>query len=284
MSIHSDVVTSTVAGATADSFDEVGTVDLDSEASRLLGVWVTAAIVTRTAAEGNQGQLQIESGDLNIAAPSSRYSVGPYSGSDPATNIGFTTHVAEFIPLVHDTEGGEGITVSYATHVPDPTAGSSVVAGVVYEVGGPTPPEVMQRFPDMAALPGGGDSEANAAVTTVAETAITDLVIPAWVTEIVGFKQVAILDAAPTGGEEINGFMRLRSSMRGFEPQEWPFMAAFNAPLGTPVGHGMAYQARAEYMAAYWPTTGKSETITPNAVLVVASGSNLSVSASVAFR
>ena len=285
MSLHSEVVSSTVAGAAADSFDEVGTVDLDSEASRLLGVWVTASIVTRTAAEANQGQLEIESGDLEISGPAARFSVGPYTGSDPATNIGFTTHAAEFIPLVHDATGGESVTVSYSTHLPDPTAGSSVVVGVVYEVGPPTPAEVMHRFPWMAALSAGGDTEANAAVTGTGETAITDLNIPGWATEIVGFKFVPTLDAAPVGGEEINGFVRCRSNMRGFEPQDWPFMAAFNAPLGTPVGHGMAYQAPAEYMAAHWPVTAvKGPTVTPNAILVVASGGNVSISASVAFR
>ena len=285
MSIHSEVVTSVVAGATADSFDEVGTVDLDSEATRLLGVWITAAIVTRTAAEANQGQIEIESGDLSISAPAARFGVGPYTGSDPATNIGFTTHAAEFIPIVHDAQGGESVTVSYATHLPDPTAGSSVVAGVVYEVGGPTPAEIMQRFPWMAALSSGGDTEANATVTATSEAAITNLEIAKWASEIVGFKFVATLDAAPTGGEEINGFVRCRSNMRGFEPQDWPLIAAFNAPLGTPVGHGMAIQYPAEYMAAYWPVTAvKSPTVTPNAILVVASGSNVSVSASVAFR
>ncbi len=285
MSIHSEVVTSTVAGAAADSFDEVGTVDLDSGATRLLGVWITATIVTRTTAEANQGQIEIESGDMNISAPAARFSVGPYTGADPATNIAFTTHMAEFIPLVHDSEGGESVTVSYSTHLPDPTAGSSVVAGVVYEVGGPTPAEIMQRFPWMAALSSGGDTEANATVTATGETAITNLEVAKWAQEIVGFKFVATLDAAPTGGEEINGFVRMRSNMRGFEPQDWPFVAAFNAPLGTAVGHGMAVQARAEYMAAWWPVPDvKSPVITPNALLVVAASDSVSVSASVAFR
>lgn len=267
MSLHCKCVTAAAVGATADTFESVGDIELRSDARMLYGFWVLAVPAVGEAAKAYTGQLRVSSGDLNLGQQI--YPCPPYVGGAPATNIDFKTANAEFIPLVKACQGKEKISIEFSTNLPDPTNACSVVVGAVYWAGPDAPKgDVMAIFPNMAAVCGGCDTETAAAVTTVAETAITDLVIPAWAKEIVGFKQLMVPNLV-TAGEEIAGFVRYRSSMPNFEPQEWPFVAGFAAPLGTPVGKGAEIQTCGP-MAAHFPTTGKNETITPNVVLNVA--------------
>ena len=282
MSLYSEAVTSTGAGAVADTFDTVGTVTLRDDASKVLGVWVVAAPVTGIAAEAIHGQVEISMQGVGAQT----YPAPPYMGGDPATNVGFRGVLPEFIPFVHDITGGEDVLIRYSTHLQDPTNANAVVACVVYEAGqgvqgGAVPADVMARWPEMAMVAGGGDSEALGQVLTVAESTIADLLIPNWATEIVGFKQTITPDLM-TEAEEVIGFVRYRSSIADYEPQEWP-LNAYSAPLGTPVGVG-AHMDAIPPMPAYLTAPAARATITPNVVLVAAVTTGHSVAASVYFR
>lgn len=210
------------------------------------------------------------------------YGVGPYQGGAPGTNIGFVTHVSEWIPFVHEAKGSEKVTLKYSTHTPDPTKACVVAASVVFEANGRAPDDAMKMWPHMAEIGGGGDTEAKSPVLTVAETAITDLEIPSWAKEIIGFKQMIVPDLM-TEKEPVVGFVRYRSSVKDWEPQEWLFAAAFGAALGTPVGRGAEAQI-APKMAAHMPLSGRNETITPNVVLVAAITTGHGVQSTVYYR
>lgn len=282
MSLYADAVSSTGAGGTADTFDNVGTVTLRDDATKVLGVWVVAAPVTSTQAEAVHGQVRFTMQGVGTQT----YPAPPYMGGAPATNISARAVLPEFIPFVHEVTGGEDIVVDYSTHVQDPTAANAVVASVVFEAGqgeqAVSPPsDVMAKWPEMAMVAGGGDSEALGQVLTVAESTIPDLIIPNWATEIVGFKQEVSLDLF-TAAEEVVGFVRYRSSIVDYEPQEWP-LNAYGAPLGTAVG-GFENTPSIPSMAAYLKAPTARATITPNVVLVAAVTTGHSVSASVYFR
>ncbi len=282
MTLYSAAVTSTGAGGTADTFDNVGTVTLRDETTKVLGVWIVAAPVTSTAAEAIHGQVRIT---MSGAFGQETFPAPPYMGGPPATNIDFRAAVPEFIPFVHDVDGAEDVVIDYSTHVQDPTAANAVVACVVYVAGksdpGPGPDEIMAKWPEMAPIGGGGDSQALGQVLTVAESGIADLVIPNDASEIVGFKQAIVPDLM-TAGEEVIGFVRYRSTIGDFTPQEWP-LNAFGAPLGTPVGNG-AYVPSIAPMAAFVNTPRSRATVTPFVVLVAAVTTGHSVSASVFYR
>ncbi len=85
-----------------------------------------------------------------------------------------------------------------------------------------------------------------------------------------------------TGGEEIIGFVRYRSTIADVEPQEWP-LNAYGAPLGTPVGQGGVLE-ESKAMAAWFPAPRSRATISPNVVLVAAVTTGHSVVASVYYR
>ena len=282
MTVYSAAVSSTGAGGTADTFDNVGTVTLRDEATKVLGAWIVAAPVTSTAAEAVHGQVRIT---MSGAFGQETFPAPPYMGGPPASNVGFRAVVPEFIPFVHDVDGGEDVVIDYSTHVQDPTGANAVVACVVYVAGkadpGQGPAEIMANWPHMAPISGGGDSEARGQTLTVAESAITDLVIPNGASEIVGFKQAIVPDLM-TAGEEIIGFVRYRSTIGDFTPQEWP-LNAWGAPLGTPVGNG-AYVSSVPPLAGFVKTPGSRATISPFVVLVAAVTTGHSVSASVFYR
>lgn len=281
MTIYSEAVNTGVIGATADTFEPVGTVTLRDDATRVLGVWVVAVAGTTTAAEAIHGQVQITMQGIGTQ----RYVAPPYFGGGPGTNHAFTGVLPEFIPFVHTVSGAEDVDVDYTTHLQDPTVGCDVVACVVYEGGakspGAAPPDVMAKWPEMAMVAGGGDTEALGQVLTVAESTIADLIIPNWAAEIVGFKQEIQPDLM-TDGEQVSGFVRYRSSVSDYEPQEWP-LNGYNAPLGTPVGNG-GHLAAIPAMAAYQTLPSSRSTVTPNVVLTTAITTGHSVSSTVYFR
>jgi hypothetical protein len=265
LNMYSKATFGTGKGATADTFDDLTAIQLRSDAKLLLGFWVLAVPETGIAAEAVSGQIRIQISDLGSGAQV--YSCPPYGGGATASNVHLKTSHAEFLPMVKECKGKEMIEIGFSTNLPDPTNGCSVVVSAVYLAGndnGKPASEVMQLFPDMAMIGCGADTEA-AMVTAVGETAITDLVIPAWAKEIVGVKAFMIPDLM-TAGEEICGFIRLRSSIPDFEPQEWPFVVGQSAPLGTPVGKGAEVQM-CRAMAAFMQSTGKNETVTPYAVM-----------------
>ena len=282
MSLYSEVVNTGVIGAAADTFENVGTVTLRDDATKVLGVWIVAVAATTTAAEAIHGQVRVTMqgvGQQTYVAP-------PYFGGGPGTNSMYTPVLPEFIPFVHGINGGEDVVVDYTAHLQDPTVGADVVAGVVYEAGqgvqaGAVPADVMAKWPEMAMVAGGGDSEALGQVLTVAESTIADLIVPNWATEIVGFKQEIQPDLM-TDGEQISGFMRYRSSIADYEPQEWP-LNGYNAPLGTPVGAG-GFTPAIPAMAAFLKAPNARATITPNVVLTTAVTTGHSVSATAYFR
>ena len=265
MATYSKIVAGTGKGATAGTFDNVGDITLRSDARKTLGFWIEAAAETSTAAEGVTGAVRVSSSDLGVGQQIAM--CPPYVGGAPVTNIDFRPQLSEFLPFLCDAKGKEKVTVDYSTNQPDPTAGCSVVAALVYDAGKSSAlgSEALKQWPAMTPICKGFQTVSKASVTLAGETAMDPLTVPAWAKEIVGFK-VAMMPDLMTAGEEVVGYCRFRSTLPDFEPQEWPFVAAMNAPLGTPLGAGAGLQA-APPMGCSFPLSGQSETITPYVVL-----------------
>lgn len=282
MAIYSKIVNAAAVGATANTFDNVGTTTLRSDAKTLLGFWAEAAPAASTAAEEVTGQVRITSSDLGLGAQI--YSAPPYKGGGPATNLGFECYASEFLPCVNSCKGKEQIVIDFSTNLPDPTAACSVAVASIYDAGQSSAlgGEAMKLWPDMSPIARGATNTSTATITTVAETAMTAMTVPAWAKEIVGFK-VLMMPNLMTAGEEVVGFARFRSTMPDFEPQEWPFRAAVGAALGTPVGKGAELQTCLPYGTSF-PTTGQTETITPYIVLNVAITTGHAAVATVYYR
>jgi hypothetical protein len=282
--LYSDVVTSASAGATAGTFDNIGTITLRSDAKFIYGMWVEAALATSTAAEAFSGVLQVTSSDLGIG--SQLFAVPPFNGGAPATNIGYSANRTRFVPLFKQCHGKEQIKIDYSSNLPDPTGAASVVVGVVYEAGAgnqPTiPKDVMATFPEMSMVSCGGDVKSVAAVTLVGGTAVGDLKAPAWSTEIVGL-ECYIVPNLMTAGEERVGYVEFTSTIGDFSPQKWPFAYGINAPLGTPVGQGLTAFDPVRY-AFYFQKAKQNETITAKVYLNVAITTGDSVVAGIYFR
>ena len=282
MALYSKAISAAALGATADTFGNVGTITLRSDANRLYGLLVQASNTTTTAAEQNSGQIQVTASDLGLGAQIC--AAPPLVGGGIATNDQTTVAATEFIPLNLVCKGKENIVVDYTTQVTDPTAGSDVVVCGLYTGSkSATDVKMLDRMPLMHPMaPRGYDCEANGAVTTVAETAITDLNIPSWATWLCGVRVTAINAAVMTAGEGLAGYVRMRSTLPDFEPQEWPFYYSMNASLGTPVGQPVS-MTNPRFWCMSFPLQKRNETISPYSVFVVASTANISVSVTAAF-
>ena len=292
MQIHADAVTSTGAGDTADDFITIGTVRTREDAVQLLGAFVCAGPVTTTAAEAYVGQYRFTNNTLSLRSVTQG---PPNEGGHPATNIGNRVLNPYWIPIrrgsLQNPIGQLDILCEFAHHVPSTADDSAVGISLVYTargaIGTGFPPQIIDaynRVPNYVPgdLVANWDSEAGADLATVAESAITDLEIESSARGIVGFKTSWAPDVF--GAEEFVGFIRFRSSLPNFEPQEW-LMPASGAALGTAVGTGSWNPFGGVQYPTWFPKLpGTIATVTPNVVWVAAvTSSNPTVSADVAW-
>jgi len=289
--IHSDVVSSTSAGGTGDTFDTVGTIRTRSDAQQLLGFYCSAGPVTGTAAEAFMGQYEFTDNDIGL---STVHSGPPWEGGAPATNIGHRPHAPYWIPAKRGSSGNPigqtDILVRFTTDLPDVAVASAVAVAGVYTAtgqGGGSPPEsILNAYrsgaPNVLVGDIANSDHDSAVATTVAETAIADLTVESAADAILGFTTSWVPDAF--AAEESIGFIRYRSSIPDFEPQEW-LLPGTGAALGTAVGVGMYLPYPADY-ATYFPKkVGALATVTPNVVWVVATTtSSPTVGADVSWR
>jgi len=268
MVLYTKIVSSASVGATAGTFDKVGDVQVRNDATKLLGFWVIAEPTVNLAAIEFTGQLQIQSNDLSMSPQT--FPCPPFMGGAPATNVGFSAHKAQFVPMVKTLKGKEVISIYFSQGVPSNATACSVVVALVYDAKTPTAlgTEEMASWPLMSPISSGCQISGQASITTVAETALPSITIPSWATEICGIAAY-VMPNLMTAGEEVVGSVTLRSTLTDFDSQEWPFVASIAPPLGTPVGKGAELQEMAP-MAAFFPLDGKNNTITPYVKLNVA--------------
>lgn len=294
MQIHADAVTSTGIGLTADSFETIGTVRTREDAVQLLGAFVAAGPVTTTAAEAYTGQYRFTNNTLSLRT----IRQGPPSeGGAASTNVGHRVLNPYWIPMRRGSEsnpiGQLDILCEFAHHVPSSTDNSAVAASIIYTArgaaagGAPFPEPIKRAYETIpnyvpGSLVQNWDSEAGADLATVAESAITDLEVESAASGIVGLGGSWAPDVF--GAEEFIGFLRFRSSIPNFEPQEW-LLPGCGAPLGTAVGVGSFNVFGGVQYPTFFPKRpGTIATITPNVVWVAAvTTSNPTVSADVAW-
>ena len=285
MPTYSDAVASATAGATADTFDNIGTVTLRADALATIAVMFAGAPTTTTTAEAHSGQLRVQSDDMGYG--NQIIFVGPYLGFGIVTNDNGVAANVDYLPLrwknrKGGSAGNNRIVIDFSTNLPDPTGGTELAASVFYEAGSAVPAELLQAWAGLgiSAMTSGYDTEANGAQTAVAAD-IAALEVPSWAKALTGYKAAALQDVSATAGEAISGFTANVSTFPNFTPQEYP-IPAFSAMLGTPVGQQQNID-RVDYLPMYFPLPGVNGTITPTMNLNVANTGGVSSVASVAW-
>ena len=131
--LYAKSVSAASVGATAGTYDSIGSVTLRSDAKYVYGFLVSAALATSTAAEAYSGILKFNSSDMGIG--DQLFLCPPVLGGAPATNIGYSANKTEFIPFFKAVGGKEVLNFLYSSNLPDPTGAASVTVAVVYEGG-----------------------------------------------------------------------------------------------------------------------------------------------------
>lgn len=254
--LYSDEVNIT-GGTTADTFGTAGTITLGNQARRILGIVTSAAETVYTTAEGSAEQLKLVSTSLSIA--DTRFMVGPYVTSGPATNASGRGNVPEVIPLDIPCAGGEVLSLSSAPQQ-TVTTGRSRMVQVLYTDSNPNPPnDWLARFPNT--VPARDGFTVDAQQTSTTRTALTAITIPSWAKEIIGIKVWTAKTGAITTGEWEQCFVEITGTVPNITPNKW-ISNSIGATLGTPVGTG-EYDSYGFYIPMWIPLSGRTETITP---------------------
>jgi len=269
--LYSDEVTLT-SGTTADAFGTAGTITLGNQARRLIAIVHSACETVYITAEGGSSILQVISKSLGMA--DTRFGVGPYIASGPATNAEGNADQPEVIPLDIPCTGGE--VVSFAT-APISTVSNarSHMVQLLYSDNLFPPKDWLSRFSDVVPTRDGYETDAQQLTTT--RTALTAITVPSWAREIVGVKVAVIKTGAISAAQYDQVVVELTGTIPNMTPQKW-ISNSIGATLGTPVGVGSNYN-QLLHIPAYIPLSGRTETITPyvNLVSAVSTGNKVSV-------
>lgn len=266
------------SGVVAGTFGTAVDVELNADARRVIGVQLVGVDATYTTVEGSSGILRINSSDFGLS--NQDFSVGPVLGSGPGTNSSGQASQVETVPLDLEAGGNETISLSIAPAGPS-TVAKVYEAAVIYADEGGAPQDWRNKFPGV--VPFGGGQVVRGTQSAVASTNIGNVQIPSWAKEIVAMKAVIVKSGALTTLEETIANLDLRSTIKGTDPQDWPFATAFGAPLGTPVGTGQ-YLDRVPYTPIYIPMKGRNETLQPFINLRTALTAAAQVAFAVAYR
>lgn len=265
------------SGATADTFDDMGTITLSDRARHVHGLLATWGQVVPTAAEASIAQLQWSSSDNGIG--NQRFTLLGTTGGAPATNIAPVGRQQQFIPLDLDVAGNSKFDFAFSAHTPDPTGTADVAIALLFNDGDMG--DMLRFYPGMVPMKG-SDTEANAAVTATTETAITNLEVPGWAEYITGFQFNCAPDTMITDEDPILPVFILRASFRDFDPQEY-IGPSISSALGTPVGDGLICWGI--HIPVWIPINSPAnQTITPNVKLTTTSAVSVGVSADVFYK
>ena len=271
-------VTNAAIGGTADTFDSVGTITLSDKASHVhafLVSWAEAS--ARTADEAVNAQLRWSSADNGMG--NQTFTLVGGTGGGPATNIAPVGRQQTLIPLDIPVAGNSKFDFEFSSHAPDPTGTNDVAIAVLFndgELG-----QLGQWWPSMIPCKG-MDTEANGAVTTTTDTALTALDVPGWADHITGFYFQLVPDAAQTDADPVVPTFTLRASFRDFDPQEY-VGPSISTPLGTAVGDGLIVWG--VHIPVYIPIRSTAnQTITPYVKFTTTSAAAIAVTADVYFK
>lgn len=291
--MHSDAISHTGIGGTSGrgNLQELTGSPLRTQENtiELLGMFVSGGPVTGTAAEQYLGIWEVEQKALGLKATA----IGPpYEGGAPATNVGHRPHLPKWIPFRRGSEanpiGAVDLTIRFGTTEPDVAVASAVAAAIVTTASGPAdeagiPESIydlyrrgMPRYiPSWLTGLEGGEyapiefvSADEEDLATVAESALPVITMDQRGIGIAGFE----VGWAPAvfGAEEFVGYVRLKSTLPAFEPQEW-LVPGSGAPLGTAVGTGYWMpEGLATYPTWFPRKPGSLQTITPHMVWIAA--------------
>lgn len=270
--LYSDEVTIT-GGTSVDTFGTAGSITLGNQARRILGIITSACDTVYTAAQGASEQLQVVSSSLSIA--DTRFKVGPFATSGPATNSSGQGNIPEVIPLDIPCAGGEVLNFKTAPSTAV-TTGRSRMVQLLYTDANPAPPaDWLARFPNC--VPARDGFTVDAAQLTTTRTALSNITVPSWAKEIIGIKVTDIKTGAITAAQYEQIYVEITGTIPNITPNKW-ISNSLGATLGTPVGTG-AYDSLMPYLPMWIPLSGRTETITPyvNLVGAVSTGNEVSV-------
>lgn len=253
MKVWSDAVLAAAKGATAGTYDSIGTVTIKKGAKSVIGFQVLAIASTPTSGLSGMPILQVDSSDLGISKQ--RFALANVDGDGIATNDKESPVYAEFIPFKVDpgkSLDNAKIDFSITSNV-SKTGGYDVAVGVVYADQEPDLDFVIElKTGSCARATGGAHAEQDAGISAVTSTPFTTgISITSTAKELIGLLGVLVANA-PTAGENAVAVVEFSSSqIDNFSPQIWVMPFGYNASLGTPVGTPISASMRNGF---YHPT------------------------------
>lgn len=222
------------------SEETIGTNTLTSEATDILGFYITSGSTgTTTAGEAIQNKFIIKPGSL--APEDIEVYGGTAYGGGPATNIMSVVDMPKWIPFA-PTAGlslsNKKITCKIDSVLPEPTAEAFAQFTVVYSEG--TIPNIADIMSNVGRIRSrvrwiGCTADHDVGATAGGDAFPGTITVPGWVSEIVGMTITLGMDAAGTAGEHVGGYITVDSTAGDMGDIQVPF-PTIGAPLGTTVG------------------------------------------------
>lgn len=239
--IHYETEMTDAVGTTALALEPVATLRTSAAATDLIA-FVTEGPSTgvRTADEATDGEFVVNA--QTLAKDLLRFQKGASDGGGPAANIQSYVEYPKWFPFLpdHKVVKDKSIIFQYDAVVPEPTAEVCALACLVYSEG-TYPKDVISNVGILGLTTRHKWSESTTEPdlgNAVAEAFPDDITVPGWVKEITAIGIKVSLDAAPTAGEHLCGYVEIGGTIPGTYPMKVP-MPAIGASLGAPVGNGI---------------------------------------------
>lgn len=252
LSVWCDSVKGAGKGATAGTYDDIGTVTVKQGATETLGI--IALVINTTATDGENGIpiLRINSKDLGISQQD--FVLANILTDGIATNNKEAPVIAEFIPFKVDKKKLDNAQVDFQlTSNVSKTDGYDAAVGLVFSDSKPSKQYEMELMAGICArAEGGAKAESDAGISATTKTAFSNTIaITSEAKELLGLAGFVNANA-PTAGENVVGYTEFQASqISDFSPQIWPFAFGYMPSLGTPVGTPVNAYRRNGF---YWPT------------------------------
>lgn len=251
-------------GTTIGSFDAINTrnanIRLTEGTTNVVGLTFAGVPAAQTTATACLGRLRVDASDFGVS--NEDFAVGEMHGGGIATQSSAWGAPCEWIPVDWDqATSGNVVNLSFSQMGIEPADNWTVQAGVHHLAGAMPPAPWFTASMSGGHLPLQGSISSDGGNTTTARASLTAADVAGRFTKLVSWRGVGAQDAVPTSAESDSSFVEITSTIRGFDPQEYPMPAVGPALAGTLVGPGVDNFQKA--LPMYMEKGVSTETITP---------------------
>lgn len=271
MKVWCDSIKAAGKGATAGTYDSLGTVTVKQGATETLGVIALVTNTTQTDGENGNPILRLNSKDLGISQEDFVLAHALTDGI--ATNAKEAPFIAEFIPYKVEKKKLDNAQLDFelTTNVTK-TDGYDAAVGLVFADGQPSKQYEQELMTGICSRAiGGAQDQSDGGISATSLTSFSSgISISNAATELIGLLG-HVNPNAPTAGENVVGYTKFQASqISDFSPQLWPFMIGYTPSLGTPIGTPVpAFRRNGFYWPVRFPLPGLNFTMSISQALAV---------------